>query len=81
MRCTKYYLGGYQSVVRTKRAYQNQVKPSAYMVPVFAAAAISGLQTENAEIAALIAMAGRIIFSIVYDAGLPFLRVLGPTPC
>lgn len=66
-----------QLALRIKRAYQNQVESSAYLVPVLAAAAISGLQSESAEIAALVAVAGRTIFAILYYTGLPFLRVVG----
>lgn len=61
--------------LRIQRAYQNQVESAAYGVPILAAAAISGLQFGGAETAALMFVAGRAAFAVLYYTGIPFIRV------
>lgn len=61
--------------LRIQRAYQNQIESAAYGVPVLAAAAITGLQGEGAEMAALIFVLGRAAFAVLYYSGITFVRV------
>ena len=61
--------------LRIKRAYQNQIESAAYGVPILAAAAITGLQSNGAEIAALLFIVGRATFALLYYTGIPFIRV------
>ena len=60
---------------RIKNAYQNQIEAAAYGVPILAAAAISGLQSGNAELAAHLFILGRAAFAVLYYSGIPFIRV------
>ncbi len=60
-----------------KNAYNNQVESAAYSVPVFAAAALTGLENSGAEIAALIYVIGRAIYGPLYYTGLPGARLVG----
>lgn len=62
---------------RIKNAYQNQVESAAYSVPVLAAAALIGLQSSNAETAALIYVIGRAIYGPLYYTGIPYVRLIG----
>ncbi|MFT4717471.1 MAG: putative MAPEG superfamily protein [Paracoccaceae bacterium] len=62
---------------RIKNAYGNQVESAAYSVPVFAAAAILGLEHSGAETAALIYVIGRALFGILYYTGIPYARLIG----
>jgi uncharacterized MAPEG superfamily protein len=61
--------------LRIQRAYQNQIESAAYGVPVLGAAAIAGLQGSGPEMAALLFVAGRAAFALLYYTGIPFLRV------
>ena len=63
--------------LRIKRAYQNQIESSAYIVPVLVAASFLRLENSSAEIAALILILGRVVFAVLYYSGIPFARVLG----
>ncbi len=60
---------------RIKRTYQNQVESAAYIVPVLGAAALMGLESNGAEIAALLIVLGRAAFAPLYFSGVPFIRV------
>lgn len=61
--------------LRIKRAYQNQIESAAYGVPVLAVAALVGLESSNAETAALYFIVGRAAFAVLYYSGIPFIRV------
>ena len=61
--------------LRIQRAYQNQIEAAAYAVPVFGAAAITGLQGNAVELAALLFIVGRAAFAVLYYSGIPFIRV------
>lgn len=61
--------------LRIQRAYQNQVESAAYIVPVLAAAALTGLEGAGAQMAALILIIGRTAFAVLYYSGIPFIRV------
>ena len=61
--------------LRIKRAYQNQIESIAYTVPVLAAAALIGLQTEWSALAALLIVVGRGAFAVSYYTGIHFARV------
>ncbi|MBT3790433.1 MAG: MAPEG family protein [Alphaproteobacteria bacterium] len=61
--------------LRVQRAYQNQIESAAYGVPVLAAAAITGLQSGSAEMAALLFVVGRAAFALLYYSGVSFIRV------
>lgn len=61
--------------LRIQRAYQNQAESAAYIVPILAAAAFSGLQGHGAELAALLTVLGRGAFALLYYSGIPFIRV------
>jgi len=61
--------------LRIKRSYQNQIESAAYGVPVLATAAIVGLDSGNAETAALLFLVGRAAFALLYYSGIPFIRV------
>lgn len=61
--------------LRIQRAYQNQIEAAAYGVPVLAAAAVAGLQGTGPEMAALIFVAGRTAFALLYYSGVTFIRV------
>ena len=63
--------------LRIKRAYQNQIESSAYIIPVLAAAIVLGLESNGGEIAALLLVLGRVIFALLYYSGIPFARVFG----
>lgn len=63
--------------MRIKNAYKNQVESAAYVVPVLVVAAISGLENDNAEMAALLIVLGRVIFAALYYLGTPFARLIG----
>ena len=60
---------------RIKNTFQNQVESATYIVPVFAAAAITGLEHQGAELAAVIVIGARALFGPLYYTGLPFARV------
>lgn len=60
---------------RIANTYKNQVEAAAYGVPILAAAAITGLQGNGVETAALLFVLGRLAFSILYYTGMPFVRV------
>jgi uncharacterized MAPEG superfamily protein len=61
--------------LRIQRAYQNQIESAAYGVPVLAAAAVTGLESGNAETAALLFIVGRAAFAVLYYSGVSFIRV------
>ncbi len=61
--------------LRIKNAYRNQIEATAYGVPILTAAAISGLQSGNAELATHLFVLGRAAFVILYYTGIPFARV------
>ena len=61
--------------LRIKRAYQNQVESAAYGVPVLAAAAITGLESGSAAMAAYLFVIGRAAFAVLYYSGVSFIRV------
>jgi uncharacterized MAPEG superfamily protein len=61
--------------LRIQRTYQNQIESAAYIVPVLAAGAISGLQGAGVELAALLIVVGRTAFALLYYSGIPFIRV------
>lgn len=63
--------------LRIERAYRNQTESAAYIVPVLAAAAVTGLNTPAAQTAAWFIVAGRAAFILLYYTGLPFVRILG----
>lgn len=63
--------------VRIQRTYLNQVEAASYAVPILGAAAISGLESSSAELAAHLFILGRLAYSVLYYSGLPFVRVLG----
>lgn len=61
--------------LRIQRAYQNQIESAAYGVPVLAAAAISDLQGNGTETAALLFIVGRAAFALLYYSGISIIRV------
>ncbi len=61
--------------IRIQRAYQNQVESTAYIVPILAAAAIVDLQGADVQMAAMLAVVGRVAFAVLYYTGVPFVRV------
>ena len=63
--------------MRIKNAYRNQVESAAYIVPILVVAAMSDLQSESAQIAALFIVIGRAMFAVLYYVGIPFARVVG----
>ena len=63
--------------LRIKRAYQNQIESAAYAVPVLVVAAVLGLESSSAEIAALLLVLGRAIFAVLYYSGIPAARLVG----
>jgi len=62
---------------RIKNAYSNQVESAAYSVPVFATAALVGLEHSGAETATLIYIIGRAIYGPLYYLGVANLRLVG----
>ncbi len=62
---------------RIKNAYNNQVESAAYSVPIFATAALTGLESSGAETAALIYVIGRAIYGPLYYYGKANLRLVG----
>jgi uncharacterized MAPEG superfamily protein len=62
---------------RISNAYSNQVESAAYSVPVFAVAAITGLESTGAETAALIYVIGRVLYAPLYYMGYAGLRLIG----
>ncbi len=62
---------------RIKSAYNNQIESTAYIVPVLAAAALTGLESSSAETAALILVIGRAIYGPLYYLGVANLRLVG----
>ncbi len=63
--------------LRIRNAYNNQVQSAAYSVPVFAAAALTGLEHSGAETAALVFVIGRAIYGPLYYLGVANLRLVG----
>ena len=63
--------------LRIRNAYNNQVESAAYSVPVFATAALTGLESSGAETAALIYVIGRAIYGPLYYLGNAGLRLVG----
>ncbi len=61
--------------LRIKHAYQNQIESAAYGVPVLTAAAMTGLESSSAQMAALIFVLGRAAFAVLYYTGITFIRV------
>ncbi|MBL4769384.1 MAG: MAPEG family protein [Rhodobacteraceae bacterium] len=61
--------------LRIQRTYQNHVEAASYGVPVLAAAALTGLQGQGPELAALLFILGRTAFALLYYTGIPFIRV------
>lgn len=59
---------------RIKRALQNQTEAASYGVPILAAAAFAGL-TGGVETAAMLFVAGRTAFVLLYYTGITFVRV------
>lgn len=62
---------------RISNAYNNQVESAAYSVPVFAVAALTGLESSGAETATLIYVIGRAIYGPLYYTGIPYARLVG----
>lgn len=62
---------------RIARAYANQAEAAAYVVPVLGAAALLGVNTPAAQLAAAAIVAGRAWFVLFYYTGLPFVRLIG----
>lgn len=60
---------------RISNAYRNQVESAAYGVPILAAAAITGLQGNGVETAAMLFVLGRLAFTILYFTGITFVRI------
>lgn len=65
--------------LRIQRAYQNQAESAAYIVPILAAAALLGLESTAVQVTAAIIVIGRGAFILLYDTGIPFIRILGFT--
>lgn len=63
--------------LRIRNAYNNQVESVTYSVPVFATAALVGLESSGAETAALIFVIGRAIYGPLYYIGIGGLRLIG----
>lgn len=63
--------------LRIERAYRNQIEASAYIVPVLAAAAFVGLESEAVRITCAVIVLGRAAFIPLYYTGIPFIRILG----
>ena len=63
--------------LRIERTYRNQVESAAYVVPLFAAGAVSGLQGPYIALATLLVVVGRALFVLLYYTGIPFARVPG----
>lgn len=63
--------------LRIRNAYNNQVESAAYSVPVFATAALTGLESSGAETAALVYVIGRAIYGPLYYLGTAGLRLIG----
>lgn len=61
--------------LRIKRTLQNHVESAAYIVPVLLAAELSQIDTPGVELAALLIVAGRAAYSILYYTGIPFIRI------
>ena len=61
--------------LRIKRTYQNQIESAAYIVPVLAAASVTGLEHSGAELAALLLVVGRALYIPLYYSGVSFIRV------
>jgi uncharacterized MAPEG superfamily protein len=62
---------------RIKNSYGNQVESAAYSIPIFAAAALTGLEHSGAETAALIYVIGRAVYGPLYMSGIPGVRLIG----
>lgn len=62
---------------RISNAYNNQVESAAYSVPIFAMAALTGVESAGAETAALIYVLGRVIYAVLYYVGTAGLRLIG----
>jgi uncharacterized MAPEG superfamily protein len=61
--------------VRVKRTLQNHVESAAYVVPALTAAHLAGLQGGAVGLAALLIVAGRAAYALLYYSGVPFVRV------
>lgn len=61
--------------LRIQRAYANQIESAAYGVPILAAAALTNLDFNGAETAAMLFVIGRAAFAILYYTGISFVRV------
>ncbi len=61
--------------VRITRALSNTTEAATYAVPVLAVAAISGLRSESAKLAALLFVMGRAAYTLLYYSGISFIRV------
>ena len=62
-------------MIRIKRALANTTEAAAYGVPILAVAALTDLQSESAELAALLFVIGRAAYTLLYYSGIPFIRV------
>lgn len=60
---------------RMKRILQNHTESAAYVVPTLAAVHLSGLSGANIELAALLLIAGRAAYALLYYTGVPFIRI------
>lgn len=61
--------------VRMKRTLQNHVESAVYIVPALAAAHLAGLHGFGPELAALLIVAGRAAYALLYYTGIPFIRL------
>jgi uncharacterized MAPEG superfamily protein len=61
--------------LRVQRAYENQVQSTAYIIPILAAGAFTGLTGGGVELAALLIVLGRTAFALLYYTGISFIRV------
>jgi len=63
--------------LRVERTYRNQVESAAYIVPIFAAGALTDFNSPDIELATLFVVVGRALFALLYYTGIPFVRILG----
>ena len=60
---------------RIANTWANQAESAAYIVPALGVAAITGLEHNGAQTAALLIVIGRAAFGPLYYTGVPFLRI------
>lgn len=61
--------------LRMKRILQNQTESAAYIVPTLVGAHLAGLSGAYVELAALLIIAGRAAYALLYYTGIPFIRI------